>query len=195
MSYAVVYQTKHGSARRYATWLAEDLGCEARDLTQTSDDQLLASDAIVLAGGNYYGSILGSKRLARLMQAHPEKRYAVVFVGATPMPREYGGVSGHERMFYHNFPREKFPHLVWTYCIGGYDPAVQSPLDRLVLGLYAEMLPLRARREPEKPFLAMRDDLRRGFDRADRAHLAPLAAYLKDGCPLPSEPLNLTPRG
>lgn len=194
MSALVVYRTRCGSAKRYAVWLAEDLGTEARDLRDVADSDFEAADTVALCATNYYGFALGARRLKRLMARFPRKHFAVVFVGSTPMPREYGGTSGHERMFTFNFPAEKFPHLAWCWCMGDYDPARQHPWDRAILRLYGDMLAARADKEPVKPFRKMCDDLHTGFAACDRANLAPMIEYLKSAGPVPSGQLNLTLR-
>ena len=179
MKYVVAYRTRRGSTKRYADWLAADLGVSAQDFRQVSDEQIAAADVVVLCSTNYYGLSLG---------AH---------VGSTPMPREYGGISGHRFMFHFNYPAEKFPHLAWCWCMGAYDPAQQHPWDRLVLYAYGDYLAARAKKEPVKPFKKMREDLRHGCDGCDQANLAPMVEYLKGltaSSPLPAEPLNLTLR-
>lgn len=197
MKYVVAYRTRRGSTKRYADWLAADLGVFTQDFRQVSDEQIAAADVVVLCSTNYYGLSLGAHRFKQLVRQYPEKHFVVVFVGSTPMPREYGGISGHRFMFHFNYPAEKFPHLAWCWCMGAYDPAQQHPWDRLVLYAYGDYLAARAKKEPVKPFKKMREDLRYGCDGCDQANLAPMVEYLKGltaSSPLPAEPLNLTLR-
>lgn len=197
MKYLVAYRTRCGSTKRYADWLAADLKVSAQDFRTVTDEQIEQADVVVLCSTNYYGFSLGARRFKRLTARYPQKHFVVVFVGSTPMPKEYGGISGHRFMFHFNYPAKKFPHLAWCWCMGAYDPAKQHPWDRLVLYVYGDTLALRAKKEPVKPFKKMCEELHRGCDGCDEANLVPMVEYLKGltaSSPLPAEPLNLTLR-
>ena len=50
MSASVVYSSQTGSAKQYAEWLAEDLGCAAVSLDGLDESKLDASDSVVFCG-------------------------------------------------------------------------------------------------------------------------------------------------
>lgn len=55
----VVYQSKYGSTKKYAEWLAEELSCDLIEKKNISIEKLLEYDTIIYGGGLYAGGISG----------------------------------------------------------------------------------------------------------------------------------------
>ena len=55
----LVYSSPYGHARRYAEWIAEELGCPCVDRRQADPAQAAASSALLLGGGLYAGGLSG----------------------------------------------------------------------------------------------------------------------------------------
>ena len=98
MSAVVAFCSQTGSAKRYANWLAEELGCQAVPLERI-EATAAEADLVVLCSWFHAASLKGAKRFQAYMAAHGEKHYAVVAVGATPMPCELWPASEHEEAF------------------------------------------------------------------------------------------------
>lgn len=173
----VVYTSQTGSSERYARWLAEDLGCPARPLAELGRAGERAG-LIILCGWFHAASLKGAKALRRHMAAHPEKRYAVVAVGATPMPCDEWPVSEHEEAFRRSFPAEQYPDLPWCYCQGDFHMERLGALDRAAMRIYFRMLRAEADEGSRRSAAALAG-MRAGFDGCDRAYLAPLEARLR----------------
>ena len=56
---AVVYQSKYGSTKKYAQWLAEELGCDIFERKNIKAEQLADYDTIIYGGGLYAGGVSG----------------------------------------------------------------------------------------------------------------------------------------
>lgn len=95
MDAAVVYCSQTGSAKTYASWMAEELGCTPKPLDNI---EIAAANAelVIFVSWFHAASLKGTKRFQAYMAEHPEKRYAVVAVGATPMPCDLWPASEHE---------------------------------------------------------------------------------------------------
>ncbi|HIS41025.1 MAG TPA: hypothetical protein IAC12_09390 [Candidatus Aphodovivens avistercoris] len=178
MASSVIYCSQTGSARRYAEWLAEELGCDARPVDGVDEGALDASDTVVLCGWFHAASIKGSKWFKRYMAAHPGKRYAVVAVGATPMPCELWPASEHEEAFRRSFPKEDYPDLAWCYCQGDFHFEKLGLADKIAMRMYFKMLEAEAKKGSRRDAEALAG-MRAGIDGCDRSYLALLVARLK----------------
>lgn len=176
MESLVVYCSQTGSAETYAKWFAEDLGCRAVPLARLEDEGQNAS-LVVLCGWFHAATLKGSKQFKAYMASHPQKRYAVVAVGATPMPCELWPQSEHEEAFRRSFPKDDYPDLPWAYCQGNFHFEKLGALDKVAMRVYFRMLESEAKKGSERDAEALAM-MRRGYDGCNREHLEPLKAQL-----------------
>ena len=172
MHAAVVYCSQTGSAKRYADWVGERLGC-APEPIKALERVAGPADLVVLVSWFHAASIKGSRQFKAYMAQHPQKRYAVVAVGATPMPSELWPASEHEEAFRHSFPAEDYPALPWVYCRGGFHFERLGPLDKIAMRVYFKMLEREAAEGSQRSQIAL-DGMRAGFDDCNQVYLEPL---------------------
>ena len=84
MNTVVVYSSQTGFTKKYAEWIAEELGCEAVSLNDEPRFDAEGFDVVVLGGWFHAGGLMGKKWLVRQRAAHPNTRFVVFAVGATP---------------------------------------------------------------------------------------------------------------
>ena len=86
----VVYQSKYGSTKAYAEWIAEELGCEAWERKKVKIEDLEAYDTIVYGGGLYAEVIAGVSLLTKNLERLQGKKLIVYTTGITPLDcRDY----------------------------------------------------------------------------------------------------------
>ena len=177
MGAAVAFCSQTGSAKRYADWLAEELGCRMVPLEQI---EVVAADAdlVVLCSWFHAASLKGAKRFRAYMAAHGEKRYAVVAVGATPMPCELWPASEHEEAFRRSFPTDAYPDLPWCYCQGGFHFERLGAVDKVMMRIYFKMLEGEVRKGDQRSATALAQ-MREGYDGCERSYLDPLVTELR----------------
>lgn len=94
MKTIVLYTSRYGSTQKYAQWMAQALGCEAKKAGSVTD--LSGYDLVLYGGGLYAGGVAGFKKfLKKLDPAKPGPRILLFMVGMTsPENTEfYNGVA------------------------------------------------------------------------------------------------------
>lgn len=90
MSTVVLYQSKYGSTKAYAEWIAEALQCEAYEAKTVKIDDLIPYDTIIYGGGLYAEVIAGVTLLTKNIDRLDGKKLIVYTTGITPLEcRDY----------------------------------------------------------------------------------------------------------
>lgn len=167
---AVIYQSKYGSTKQYAEWIAQQLGAELLPRSQVKPADLAQYDVVVYGGGLYAGGIAG----ADLVLKHPVKRLALVTVGVgDPKTTDYAQVL-----------RQAFPAGVPDdvrvfHLRGGMDYQRLSFLHRTLMGIIKKLMIDRT--PPEKmndEMRAIRDTYGKKTDFVDKDSIAPIVTYV-----------------
>lgn len=166
MSTIILYASKTGFSRRYAQFLAEDLGCRAVSYQEGKKQLLEEYDTIILAGGIYAGRMNGLKWLQKQLPSLGGKRLAALAVGASPADNPELPASM-EQLF------GPIPEIRGFYAQGGLDYEHMSAVDRAMMAAMRSML-------KKRPEMADRlEYIEKSFDAVDRRNLADLIAWAK----------------
>ena len=163
----VIYHSKTGFSKRYAQWLAEDLGCQALPFRDRKCVDVSEYDTVILAGGLYAGQMSGLKWLKSQLPALAGKRLAAVAVGCAPM----GNPTLPESM------EELFggtPEIKGFYCQGGLDYQRMGAVDRTMMAALRAAL----KRKPE--MAEMLAVISRSFDGTKREYLEPVIRWARE---------------
>lgn len=161
----IIYASKTGFSRRYAQWLAEDLGERAVSFRDRNTLRLQDFDTIILFGGLYAGQMSGLKWLQK--QPLAGKRLAAVAVGCAPVDNP-GLPESMEQLF------GGAPEIKGFYCQGGLDYEHMGGVDRIMMAALRRFL----KNKPDQK--DMLEGISHSFDAADRAYLAPVAAWARE---------------
>lgn len=85
MKTIVIYKSKYGSTKKYAEWIAEELGCEAVDSKNIKPEDLKEYDNIVYGGGLYAEVIAGVSLITKNIDILSDKKIAIYTTGLTPL--------------------------------------------------------------------------------------------------------------
>lgn len=80
MKTLVVYQSKTGFTQKYAQWIAEDLGCELRSISDVNESVIAGYDLVIHGGWLLAGVINGLDKL----RSYKPKKLIAFGVGFTP---------------------------------------------------------------------------------------------------------------
>ncbi len=90
MSKIVLYQSKYGSTKAYAEWIAQELDCMAVEAKKIKIEDLSTYDTIVYGGGLYAEVIAGVTLITKNFEQLKDKKLFVYSTGITPLDcRDY----------------------------------------------------------------------------------------------------------
>ncbi|WP_165056619.1 MULTISPECIES: flavodoxin domain-containing protein [unclassified Adlercreutzia] len=179
MNKAVVYCSQTGFTEKYATWLAEDLGCRAVAYAGRSSVDVEALDVLVFCSWFHAATIKGATWVKQVMARHPAMHVIVLATGATPPPASGWSSEGEiEQAFRRTFPKAEYPNLPHFYCHGGFDLDRLGVADRVAMRLFFRMLGKSAQGDQKAG--EMLDIMRKGFDGTSREYLRPVLEHIAD---------------
>ena len=79
MNKGVIYQSGTGFTAKYAGWIAERLGCEAKEYKSVNPKELTDYDMVIYGGWIFGGQIMGLKEIREVISP-----FAVFAVGCSP---------------------------------------------------------------------------------------------------------------
>lgn len=161
MKRLVVYQSSTGFTAKYASWIAEALSCEAKELKRVSTEEVAACDTVIFGGWIMGGMISG---LDKIRKMNP-KQLVVFAVGATPDSEQLRG----------NLKTQN--HLEQTpffYMVGGLAFEKMSFFPKMMLKMMSKSVAKKENKteqekEMEKVFAG-------SFDNSDITKIEPLLA-------------------
>lgn len=160
MKKIVVYESGTGFTAKYAGWIAERLGCEAKEYKCINPQELSAYDRVIYGGWIMGGMVAGYDKIKSL-----NLKDVVVFAVGMTMPSEEVAVKISEQ---NKIPRDKF-----FYYEGGYAPEKVGFVKKMMLSMI--------RRSVEKKKDKTAEDLHiletfKGADRTDKTAIEELVA-------------------
>lgn len=173
MNTMVVYSSQTGFTKRYAEWIAEELGCDAVSLDNNVRFDAGAFDAVVLGGWFHAASFVGGKWLKQQHAAHPCTKFVVFAVGATPADWTDMVDDGTARAL----PSPEFDDVPRFYLRGGFAYERLSMPNKLAMKMFFKMQAKAAETDPRAA--EMLAGMRDGFDGTDRDAIAPVVACMR----------------
>ncbi len=166
---AVIYKSKYGTTKRYAEWIAQELGARLFEASKIKPAQLSAYDLVVYGGGLYAGGIDGID----LVTKNPCKSLVVFTTGlANPSVTDYSDILNK------NSPPELLVDTKVFHLRGGID---YKRLGIVHKGMMAMMKKMTAGKteisEEDKAFLETYGDK---ADFTDRDTIQPLVRYVRE---------------
>lgn len=176
MKTAIIYSSETGFTKKYALWLEEKLGSDAKaySLKEAKKVNFDDCDALVYGGWVCAAQINGAKWFKEKMPswAASGKKLALWATGGSPMespdiPKALDVMLTED---------EKKIAKVF-YCPGGFNYENMKPMYRLMMKMFVKMLSNKKDlREIDKEAVKM---MSHSYDIADQKYLEPIVEYLK----------------
>lgn len=174
MNAVVFYTSKYGSTEKYAHWIAEALGCNAKKLSELSSKDLSVFDAIIYGGGLYAGGIAGFKKFLSKLGNADNKTLALYMVGLTN-PETQGVYA---EIAEKNIPPEWKNRFEIFAFRGDQQFSRMSALHKLMMRMpksMAEKKPLEQRTEDDRLFI---DSFGKDVFFSNKTFILPLVEYI-----------------
>lgn len=131
MKKVVIYQSGTGFTAKYAGWIAERLGCEAKEYKSVNPNELTSYDLVVYGGWIMGGMVVGYDKIKGLNL----KNVVVFGVGMTVPSDEVAGKIAEQNQI----PRERF-----FYFEGGYNPQKLGVMKKMMVNMVKKSLEKKA---------------------------------------------------
>ena len=170
MKAVIIYYSNTGFTRRYAQWLAEEIGCDCVPFDKRMKVRLDDYDAVIFGSWLRAGSI---QKLSWFKEQMPNMtgRMRIVFaVGAMPAEAD----AAVRRMFDQNFTQDEQERVCMYYLQGGLDYGKMDIVSRIAMRMLCFML--RHRRIPTLEDKATLQMIEKSFDASTREAIRPIVA-------------------
>lgn len=172
MNAIVVYKSKTGYTKKYAEWIAEELGCDIKENAALSD--ILGYDTIICGGGIYAGSMNGAKLISKNLGKLSGKNLILFAVGA--MPDEEKDVVP---FWNKQLTPEQQKSIGHFFLRGGFNFNQLKVADKLMMSMIKKHLEkIKEPTDEDKGFLAAFSE---PVDFTDKSNIAKLLEYAKNG--------------
>ncbi|MBQ5331445.1 MAG: flavodoxin [Oscillospiraceae bacterium] len=169
MKTIVAYRSKSGYTKKYAQWIAEELGCDIKEDPELSD--ILGYDTIICGGGMYAGGFNGGKLITKNLDKLSGKKIALFAVGSNP-GREHEMKVFWDRVLTH----EQQGYIGCFYLRGGFDYGKLSAADKVLMQMLK--LRLQSKKERTEDEQGMLDAYDTPVDFSDRENIRPLIRFV-----------------
>lgn len=127
MKKVVIYQSGTGFTAKYAGWIAERLGCEAKEYKSMNSEELTDYDLVIYGGWILGGMVFGYDKIKKL-----NLKNVIVFGVGMTVPSEELAIKIAEQ---NKIPRERF-----YYYEGGYAPQKVGFMKRMLMNMIKKSL-------------------------------------------------------
>ncbi|MHB8134973.1 MAG: flavodoxin domain-containing protein [Anaerolineaceae bacterium] len=169
----VVYQSKYGSTKKYARWLAEKLDSDLLETNQAMIEKIEKYDLIIFGGGIYASGIAGLSFLKKNYDRLKEKKIMIFAVGASPFNER-----AMEELKKRNLP-EKLAQIPIFYCRGAWRESAMTVQDRLLCGILKKTVAKKDPAQYEPWEAALIQTSGSDSDWTDKTYLNPIIEYVQ----------------
>lgn len=130
MKAVVIYKSQTSFTKKYAEWIAEELGADIFHVSEANVDMLKNYDTVIYGGGLYASGINGVKFITENSESLKGKKIIVFATGASVgRAEEVDGVKNK------NFTAEQQKYIKFFYLRGGFNYEKLSTLNKILMTL------------------------------------------------------------
>ena len=177
MKAIVVYESKYGSTKKYAEWLADSLACELYERKAIRPEKLREYDIVVYGGGLYAGGVSGIRLLIDNFEALRHKNL-VLFTCGLADPTDAENVARIRAGLAKALAPQMLETIKVFHLRGGIDYAKLGPVHKTMMAMLCAMTKKKGYdtlRNEEKEML---DTYGKIVDFSDRATTKPILDYI-----------------
>ncbi|HWQ78780.1 MAG TPA: flavodoxin domain-containing protein [Anaerovoracaceae bacterium] len=142
----VIYKSRYGFTKKYAHWIAQELGAELMEAEKTKASDLQNYDVIIYGGGLYAGGVNGFSLITKSFQSIADKSLYLFTVGAADVS-DKKNVNSIRRSLSKVVTPEMESKIKIFHFRGGIDYPRLSFAHRIMMGMMVKTI--RKKPEPE----------------------------------------------
>ena len=173
MNGVILYQSKYGATKKYASWLSEETGFSIVETKKAKIEDIEKFDTIVLGGGIYASGIAGVSFLKKNIEVLKNKRIIVFCVGASPYDEK-----DFLEVVHHNM-KDKLCSIPCFYCRGAWNMDEMSIIDRNLCKMLRKAVAKKKTEELENWEKALAAAGDGSCDWTDREYIKPILRMLE----------------
>ncbi|MBO5485878.1 MAG: flavodoxin [Eubacterium sp.] len=175
MKTIIVYSSQTGFTKRYADWLAEELGAEVITLAEAkkkNSQYFDDAEGIIYGGWAMGGNIVNSKWFTQRIPGWKNKKLALFCVGASP-----NEIPDVEIALHNALTDEERKYAKAFYCQGGIAYDKMKLPSKLAMKAFAAVV--RNKKDATEQEKTMGEMISHSYDISDRKYILPIVEYFK----------------
>lgn len=175
----VIYESKYGSTRRYAQWIAKELGCPLFERKKFYPQDFTKYEVIIYGGGLYAGGVSGIKLITKNRKLLSAKK-VILFTCGIANPEDPDNVSAIRKSLAKILSPEMLEHIRIFHLRGAIDYSRLNLIHRSMMSMLRRMLLKKdagSLREEDRQLL---ETYGKFVDFTDRKSIHPLIEYAND---------------
>lgn len=175
MKTIIVYSSQTGFTKRYADWLAEELGADAITLDEAkkqNNQYFDDADAIIYGGWAMGGKVVNSEWFTQRIPKWKGKKLVLFCVGASPSETPDVEVALHNAL-----TDEERKYAKAFYCQGGIAYEKMKLPFKLAMKAFASMV--RKKKDATEQEKEMGEMISHSYDIADKKYIMPIVEYVR----------------
>ena len=177
MKVVVIYQSKYGSTRKYAEWIAEELSADLLNQKEATVEKMLLYDCVIYGGGLYAGGVNGIS-LIKNNFSKLENKKLVLFTCGLANPEDLDNKNAIQEQVSKVFTTEQIGKLKIFHLRGGMDYSKLSFQHRLMMSMLKKMIEKKKTEELREEDKEMLDTYGKSVDFTNRDSIQPIVDYV-----------------
>ena len=179
MKKVVIYQSKYGAAKKYAEWIAEELGCDLYEKRSIKPKQLEKYDTIIYGGGIYAGGISGISLLVENFKAIRDKDI-ILFTCGLADPEDKGNVDNIRAGLSKALTPDMLEKIKIFHLRGAMDYSKLGPVHKAMMAMLYKMMKKKDTNSFRSEDKEMLDSYGKNVDFTDRDTIKPIIHYIAE---------------
>jgi flavodoxin len=175
---AVVFQSKYGSTKKYAEWIAEELSGDLLERKKVKPADLESYNTIIYGGGLYAGGVSGIDLLTKNFDKFKDK-HLIVFTCGLADPMDKDNTGNIRQSLTKIFTTQMQEKIKVFHLRGAIDYAKLSPIHKMMMAMLYKMMTKKDYDSLRNEDKEMIDTYGKAVDFTNRATLLPLINYVR----------------
>lgn len=171
---AVIYNSKYGSTKRYANWIADEIHADLFEDSEIKINDLSQYNTIVFGGSLHAVGIKGIKLITKNFEILQDKKIIVFAVGCSPAHKE-----ALEQVYNHNFNNTFNGTVHFFYLRGAFNYNDLSAADKLMMNALKAKIKMKKENELDEDAKNLLACYNHPADWTDKKAILPIVECIK----------------